>query len=110
MGHLLFLNSHRHTHRLVGPLRTGMLPLPFLSSLVCVPRQATAVPCVLSDATAWASGVILPVDGSTFPGDKGGDRYRPWTGACSSWWKEEWDPSLFCDHSMSMIRPFPLKC
>lgn len=38
------LNSHRHT--LVGPLRTGMLPLPFLSSLVYVPRQATATPCV----------------------------------------------------------------
>lgn len=40
------LISHRYTHRLVGPPNTGMPPLPFLSSLACLPRLATATPCV----------------------------------------------------------------
>lgn len=85
----LLLNSYRHSHRFVGSLGTGILPLQFLSSLVCLPRQTTATPCVC----------LLPLPGLLVsssprmnpPFLKRRTKTDTDHSTCASWWKGERD-------------------
>jgi len=100
----LLLNSHRCTHRLVGPFRMGMLHLPFLSSLLCVRGRATAALCaclsllpgLLVSPSPWIDPPFLERKTETDTGH--GPELVPHGGKKSR------------THLSSVIRPFPLKC